>query len=88
MLTPILLIKFQLSEEVLKDGSYEVDRAYFRVMRIQTIADEVATHFLTWRSARYESSSIVFDWASKGDPRGHDRCRHSPDRLPSRATCR
>ncbi len=33
----------QLSEEVLKDGSHEVDRAYFRVMRIQTIAEEVAT---------------------------------------------
>jgi hypothetical protein len=27
----------------LKDGSYEVDRAYFRVMSIQTIADEVAS---------------------------------------------
>jgi hypothetical protein len=28
---------------MLKEGSYDVDRAYFRVMRIQTIADEVTT---------------------------------------------
>jgi hypothetical protein len=44
MLTPIFVdIISNYHRELLKEGSYDVDRAYFRVMRIQTIADEVAT---------------------------------------------
>jgi hypothetical protein len=52
---------FQLLEEVRKDGSHGVDRAYFRVMRIQTVAGEVATPLSHLVPARYENSPIVFD---------------------------
>ena len=44
MLTTIFVgIISNYHRELLKEGPYDVDRAYFRVMRIQTIADEVAT---------------------------------------------
>jgi hypothetical protein len=46
---------------MLKEGSYDVDRVYFRVMRIQTIAERSRPRFLTCHPERYETSSIVFD---------------------------